>query len=60
MTGHTQMMNMASCNRAMDISYYMSEASQVILDDIYLHGQMHTWQVHTYSCIQIHTYIWIK
>ena len=42
MNGYAQIMNMASCNRTMDISYYMSEASQVILDDIYLYRQVHT------------------
>ena len=43
MNGYAQIMNMASCNRTMDISYYMSEASQVILDDIYLYIHVHTW-----------------
>ena len=43
MNGYARIMSMASCNRTMDISYYMSGASQVILDDIYLYRHVHTW-----------------
>ena len=33
-TGYNQIMSMVSCNKIMDISYYMSEASPVISDEI--------------------------